>query len=315
MDAETEAAPEPMQGAGLQHLISAIRANDMVAAKANWDSVVVLDEDQLGAAGSDGLSALGLACQLGNVDMVSMLLQHPLVDPNKAKRTTTNLMIAAGRGYAGAVRALLAHPRCDVNLKRRDAVTALLLSVQEGHREVTRALLQHPRTQPSVKALLPERLTPLVLAVRQQNPQQVALLLQSDRLLMSENVWMRETPLDFARSILNRDQPQNQANAEPCLPSLGNQQQQSPIQRIVEMLEAFDASGYQGVAQMVEPCDRLFGHNINEIGGKDPAGFAHELALCHDLLQSQLSPEARGKVEELQRSLLGRQSSVVERLS
>lgn len=314
MDVETEAAPEPMQGAGLQHLISAIRTNDMVAAKANWDSVVVLDEDQLAAAGSDGLSALGLACQLGNVDMVSMLLQHPLVDPNKAKRTTTNLMIAAGRGYAGIVRVLLAHPRSDVNLKRRDAVTALLLSVQEGHREVTRALLQHPRTQPSVKALLPERLTPLVLAVRQQNPQQVALLLQSDRLLMSENVWMRETPLDFARSILNRDQSQDQANAEPCLPSLGKQQQ-SPIQLIVGMLEAFDASGYQGVAQMVEPCDRLFGHNIHETVGKDPAGFAHELALCNELLQCQLSPQARGKVEELQRSLLGRQSSVAERLS
>ena len=74
-----------------------------------------VDEDQLEAAGSEGgVTALGLACKLGNAEAVRILLEHPLVERNVAKRTTTPLMVAVGLGHENVVRVLLAGERFGV---------------------------------------------------------------------------------------------------------------------------------------------------------------------------------------------------------
>lgn len=282
--------------AALGQLIAAIQERDVSKVRLHWDAVQVTDEACLTAAGTEGLTALGYACKLGAVEVALALLEHPLVDPNAAKRITTNLMLAAGRGYDEIVKALLAHPRIDANRKRRDGVTALLLSVQLDHVETTRVLLRHPRLHPSIKALFPERMTPLVVAIRQQLVRQVALLLQSDRMLSSDNVWMRETPLEYARSFLK----------EHVGDSLGVEHlkaaphSEHAAQTIADLLAEFESGGCDAVARLVAPCDRLLGGVEDASTNK---GFGHELSLCTELLQLQLSPEAMAKVYELMTAL------------
>eukprot|EP00927_Polykrikos_kofoidii_P035799 TRINITY_DN30321_c0_g1_i1.p1 TRINITY_DN30321_c0_g1~~TRINITY_DN30321_c0_g1_i1.p1 ORF type:complete len:304 (-),score=60.88 TRINITY_DN30321_c0_g1_i1:95-1006(-) len=292
----------------LCRLISAIKFGDIVELRLNVDAALVVDEDKLAAAGSDGISALGLACKLGNVQAATELLRHPLIDPNMAKKTTTTVMLAAGRGHAGVVQALLAHPRTDVNLKRRDGVTALMLSVQEEHSEVTRMLLQHARTKPSVKALLPERVTPLVLAIRHRKAAQVALLLQCQRLNIEDNIWMRETPLEYARTVYEMMEQQLEQLEQQQHDPTDQHVERIEGHNIIKMLEAFEHGGCNAVAEMVAPCDRLY--DCMSADGTDNT-FSCELGLCSELLELELSKEARSKVEELVRAIGARKAAVM----
>eukprot|EP00929_Paragymnodinium_shiwhaense_P124248 TRINITY_DN9935_c0_g1_i1.p1 TRINITY_DN9935_c0_g1~~TRINITY_DN9935_c0_g1_i1.p1 ORF type:complete len:334 (+),score=40.06 TRINITY_DN9935_c0_g1_i1:36-1004(+) len=273
------------EGAQLADVIRTVKAGDAVGAKQCWDAVGVQDEETLVKAGSDdGLTALGLACKLGHSAVVSTLLEHPCIDPNLAKRTTSTLMVAAGRGFADVVQALLVHPRIDVNQKRRDGVTALMLSIQQGHSETTKLLLRHPRLKPSIKALFPERITPLVLAIRQRQAREVALLLQCDRLHLEDNVWMRETPLEYAQSLAT----QCDAREEERGDSVEKRAARSS-REIIELIQAFELGGPARVASLVEPGDRLVDSCCPANAVVD---VVEELRLCRQLLAMKLPEEA-----------------------
>jgi ankyrin repeat protein len=56
----------------------------------------------------------------------------------------TALMLAATDGDAGAVQALLAHPRVAVSATRRNGWTALMFATTYGHAAAVQALLAHP---------------------------------------------------------------------------------------------------------------------------------------------------------------------------
>jgi len=277
--------------AELGQLIAAIQRGAADEVRAHWEAVVVVEEEALIAAGSqEGLSALGLACRDGQGEIVAVLLKHPLVDPNFAKKTTTTMMLAAGRGHAAICQKLLSHPRTDANLKRRDGVTALMLAVQQGHHDTTKTLLQHPRVRPSMKALFPERVTPLILAIRQQRREIVSLLLQCERLLTSENHWMRQTPLDYAKSL------EGSRDALPASKDAVESEATQPS--VVDLLEAFEKGGCRRVMELSS--DRLYPPE------QDTTNFEHELGLCESLLLLQLPLEASSMVEKLASSLRSR---------
>ena len=183
----------------LSRLITAVATDDAEAAVTCVDAASEVDEGVLVAAGSaDGSTCLGIAAKRGSVVVVRALLEASNVDCNVARRTTTPLMVAAAHGHLDVVLALLADGRVDVNRKRRDGVTALLLAVQANWIDCARALLRERRTKPSIRSLFPQRLTPLILAIRLQRLDAVAVLLQSDRLDFEDNVYMRQSPLEYA---------------------------------------------------------------------------------------------------------------------
>ena len=183
----------------LPKLIAAITADDSEATAACLAAAAEVEEGALIAAGSeDGSTCLGIAAKRGSVHVVRALLKSSAVNRNVARRTTSPLMVAVVHGHLDVVSTLLADASVDVNRKRRDGVTALLLAVQANRIECARALLRERRTNPSIRSLFPQRLTPLILAIRLQRLDAVALLLQSDRFDFEDNVYMRQSPLEYA---------------------------------------------------------------------------------------------------------------------
>ena len=125
-----------------------------------------------------------------------------------------------------------------MNKKRRDGATALLLSVQMNRLECTRHLLLHPQIRVSVRSLFPERLTPLVLAIRLRRTEQLALLLQSPAITMDDNLFERETPLEYARSIAVDDDGADESVSVA-------------IQRAIKLLKSFESGGCDAVESLI----------------------------------------------------------------
>merc|ERR1712218_237042 len=131
----------------------------------------------------------------------------------------------------------------------------------------------------SIKALYPERVTPLILAIRLQHVQSVSLLLQSIHMLITDNIWMRETPLEFAQSHLSKKanlestESQEELGGRDALPADRKDGTANDSQKIIELLEAFDQGGAELVSKVVKPDERLFCH----ANAHESMSFADEL--------------------------------------
>ena len=83
------------------------------------------------------------------------LLAHPQTNVNQAQTTTgvTPLLIASQIGHVEVVKELLDHPQTDVTHVNQgltaDGATPLFLASQNGHVEVVKALLADPRVDPN----------------------------------------------------------------------------------------------------------------------------------------------------------------------
>lgn len=95
----------------------------------------------------DGSTALCVAAELNFIDIVTILMEHPSLDPNAGKYDGwTPLHCASQRGHEGIVEALLTHSKIRVNtVTGTDHSTALLVAVAGGHVSVVRRLLAAPR--------------------------------------------------------------------------------------------------------------------------------------------------------------------------
>ena len=123
-----------------------------------------------------GVSALSLACQNGNTDIVELLLKAG-ADPNATLRGgETVLMTAARTGKPGPVKALLARG-ADVNAKTRRGQTALMWGAAEGNTEVVESLL---KAGADTYAILPDSgFTALLFAAREGRAEVVRTLLKA----------------------------------------------------------------------------------------------------------------------------------------
>lgn len=95
-----------------------------------------------GLAGTDGATALGLAAQVGHLEVVRLLLGYEGVDVNVrvVKTLRTPIHQAAQGGHIDVVRLLLSHGAA-ADPHDEDNVTPLLSAAQQGFHEIVQILI------------------------------------------------------------------------------------------------------------------------------------------------------------------------------
>ena len=87
---------------------------------------------------------LHVACARGNLELVELLLQHPLIDANLVANNMTPLQAAINNGQVHVVRYLVSHAKVDINALNNTLNSALHLACANGHVEIAALLLQQP---------------------------------------------------------------------------------------------------------------------------------------------------------------------------
>ena len=129
---------------------SAVKADNdkntpLVTASHNGNVAIVSALLRAGApvgqrSGKHGCTALFAACQLGNAELVKMLIREKAVVDQSATGGDTPLQVASELGHADVVAILIgAGATCD--LADEDGVTPLFLACQEGHHGIASFLL------------------------------------------------------------------------------------------------------------------------------------------------------------------------------
>jgi ankyrin repeat protein len=90
-----------------------------------------------------GATKLWEAAKQGHIQAVECALQHATINPNQAHKhiDSTPLYIASYYGHEGVVKALLGHPKIQVNRGKAE-MTPLFAAVQEGREGVVAMLLK-----------------------------------------------------------------------------------------------------------------------------------------------------------------------------
>lgn len=128
-----------------------------------------------------GETALHSAVKYGNIELVTFLLDQG-ADPNCMNEKTkhTPLTWAAGHGHYRAVEALLSHSTNSANIDftlPSPKNTALDFAIKAGDIHTVQLLLKYRASL--VANHLRHEIPPLILAVQNQNPQMVSLLLEN----------------------------------------------------------------------------------------------------------------------------------------
>ena len=104
---------------------------------------------------TDGATPLYMASQLGHVEVVKALLDHPHTNVNQARTDAgiTPLLMASQKGHVGVVKALLAHQQIKVNKAGtgESKATPLFVAHQNGHVDVVKVLLADGRVDPNIR--------------------------------------------------------------------------------------------------------------------------------------------------------------------
>merc|ERR1719427_867840 len=96
--------------------------------------------------GSSYATALYVACQENNIEIVRRLLRRADIDVNAAITGWTALHVAAAKGNVDCVKLLLDCSAMDVNKKTDFGVTAIVFAVQNNQRAVVELLMRDRRT-------------------------------------------------------------------------------------------------------------------------------------------------------------------------
>ena len=135
-------------------------------------------QDLLEAQGSNvnlvdriGISSLGIAAGMGNVNIVEMLLNHPDIDVNIG----VPLRYAAVNGHLAMIHRLMQVPAINVNATDSNGYPALVGAAVIGHVQIIDLLLSHPAIDPNLG-------TPLTEAAAQGHLECVAVLLRADHM-------------------------------------------------------------------------------------------------------------------------------------
>lgn len=150
-------------------LIEAAHEDDLAEVKAQLAAGVSIDE-----ANRYGVTALSLACQNGNAEMVAALLKAGADANYRLPGKVTLLHTASRTGVVGCVQSLL-KAGAEVNVREKNQQTPLMWAAAAGHLEVVRELLSH---EAEFKKSLKSGFTPLLFAVRQGHLEVVQLLIE-----------------------------------------------------------------------------------------------------------------------------------------
>ena len=129
-----------------------------------------------------GQSPFALACALGHVDAIKVLLNTGRVDNNASGLRNPPICQAVERGQVEAVRLLVQQGgRLQINRETKMVHdTALCLAARDGNSEIARALLRHDQIDPNLENQWPQ--APLALAAQGGHLLVVDALLADPRL-------------------------------------------------------------------------------------------------------------------------------------
>lgn len=106
------------------------------------EQLLRLPEIDINQSDEDGCTSLYHACQEGNLDIVTTLLNHS-ADINKSnKNEASPLYIASENGHSTVVNTLLQNS-ADINISEKSGASPLYIACQKGHIKVVRVLIQH----------------------------------------------------------------------------------------------------------------------------------------------------------------------------
>jgi ankyrin repeat protein len=167
---------------------------------------------QLDAPGKEGWTVLHKAADLGNEEIVTLLVQQGAMVNAVDERKTNPLHLAARKGHLEVVRVLILSG-AEVNTTAIDRLIALDYAITSGQLEVTKMLLDNGAL---IERRGGDRWTPLHRAARGGHAQIVALLLQKGTDMLSEDL-KGETPLHAAARSGKREVVELLLSARPDL--------------------------------------------------------------------------------------------------
>jgi len=129
-------------------LIELVKKSDMVAVKNLLDcGLDTININEIDCDGSN-VTALYYACEIGNVEMVKLLLSISSIDPNAAgEYGDTPLVVACEKkSNLNIIKLLLAHPNIDVNKRviYGGVYTPLYTACDQGNLAIVRLLMSQP---------------------------------------------------------------------------------------------------------------------------------------------------------------------------
>lgn len=144
-----------------------------------------------------GDNPIGIASQMGHLDVVKLFLKYKAPVNNVDANGSTPLFLAAQEGHSAVVELLLTH-NADVNQPYVDGSTAIFVASQNGHAEVVKLLIKY-------NADIDKRSTlgrsPLFIAVLNQKIEIVKLLLSAGANVNAPYIYSASLLLDFAQRI------------------------------------------------------------------------------------------------------------------
>jgi ankyrin repeat protein len=128
--------------------------------------------------GLEGATQLWDAAKHGHIQAVECALQHAAINPNQVHKHTDSspLYIASYYGHEGVVKALLSHPKIQVNHGKAE-MTPLFAAVQEGREGVVELLLKSKGV--AVNQVSAQGVTPLFQACELGHEYICSLLLKA----------------------------------------------------------------------------------------------------------------------------------------
>jgi hypothetical protein len=141
-----------------------------------WGEIHQLFLFKVQSKNRDGISALYIAAQEGNLEVVKILLDYGvLAEVNQDRRNiATPLYMAAQNGHSEVVKILLASGAA-VNQATLNGVTPLVVAAQEGHLEVIKILLASGAAVNQARRV--DGVTPLFMAAQNGHLEVVYVLL------------------------------------------------------------------------------------------------------------------------------------------
>jgi len=143
-------------------------------------------------------TSLYQAAWKGHWKIARALLQHPRIDVNQAaNHGGTPLYAASFQGHEKVVRLLVEHPNININQETYDHWTPLWIASSHGHEKVVQLLLKHPKIDVN-RPDNEDGWTPLYVAACEGNEKVVKLLMEHPNINVNQadnNGW---TPLSAA---------------------------------------------------------------------------------------------------------------------
>ena len=147
----------------------------------------------------DGKCPLHSAAEGGQTQILSLLLEHPLVNINLGDREgQTALYVASQTGLYDIVNVILRQIDVDINKGRRsDGMTPLIVAAEEGHTNIVHLLINHTDIQVN-KAKNTSGTTPLEMAATKGHKEIVMLLIGHPGIDLNKGDKLGQNPLILA---------------------------------------------------------------------------------------------------------------------